>query len=248
MKPHPNALVTFPDFVRVRQNVSWITLGIALLAIFTNLPEPLVSLAFLTNWMRYTVAGAYFLIWLGHAFNGDINQAEYVAPDVTKADLVNCLSLWKWGTLLYEFQLIASTFVFIVFFVVEFPIQMYEFVDNPTKFSYSKYPAGVFLFGLLYQTFTHAVPFFVAFKEFLNSSIKLRWKHIIYHYFLISCYFVVNYTYSFATDSLIYVSIDFRTNPAISLVLAVMAAGPVWFGITYLFMLLQDNKESKTKI
>jgi formate/nitrite transporter FocA (FNT family) len=78
----------------------------------------------------------------------------------------------------------------------------------------------------------------------MSSSIRLRWEHIVYHYFLMSLYVVLNSVYSIATDSSIYVGLNFLTDPVMATALSIFCGGPVWFGSAYVYILLQQYKDT----
>ena len=78
----------------------------------------------------------------------------------------------------------------------------------------------------------------------MSSSIRLRWEHVVYHYFLMSVYMMFNSVYSYATDSSIYVGLNFLEDPFLATALSIFCGGPIWFGSAYVYILLQDYKDS----
>ena len=90
--------------------------------------------------------------------------------------------------------------VFIAYFGVELPMQMLKYAEDPEASQYNEYESWLFLIGLFLNGLTHALPFGMGFIEFLSSSIRLRWQHIVYHYFFVSMYIIVNFVYSKVTE------------------------------------------------
>jgi hypothetical protein len=134
LKPHPSAEVTFTQFFKGRQRIAWVWVFITLRTFVQAYDEPLSPFIYLTNWCRFTVAIAYFILWLAHRLNQDHLKSEYSAPDLKDDDdrIKTCCQPWKWGTLLYEWQLVVSLYVFIAFFFVELPLQMDAYAKAPS--------------------------------------------------------------------------------------------------------------------
>jgi len=115
---------------------------------------------------------------------------------------------------------------------------MVKYAEAPKGNSFEKYPTWLFLIGLFISSLTHALPFAFGFKEFMSSSIRLRWEHVAYHYFLMSVYLMFNAIYSYATDTSIYVGLDYLNDPFLATGLSMLCAGPIWFGSAYVYILL----------
>ena len=238
--------MTFKQFVTGRERITWVFAVILLYVFVSDYDKPWKPFIYLTNWCRFTVAISYFILWVAHRLNGDYSKTEYVAPDLVDDDprIKYCCQPWKWGTLLYEWQLLVSLNVFIAFFIVELPFQMIRYIEAPKGHPFERYPTWMFLIGLFITSLTHAVPFAFGLKEFMSSSIRLRWEHVAYHYFIISLYLMFNCLYSYATDTSIYVQLDFLGDPLIATGLSMLLAGPFWFGSAYVYILLQEYKDT----
>ena len=105
--------------------------GILLYAFAVDYSHPWTEVFALTNWCRWSVAASYFCLWLAHYLNGDYekDKTHYIPPkspvppfDTVDPTILECCKPWKWGTLLYEWQLSISAVVFIAFFFVEIPM------------------------------------------------------------------------------------------------------------------------------
>ena len=59
-----------------------------------------------------------------------------------------------------------------------------------------------------------------------------------------SLYVLLNSVYSIATDSSIYVGLNFLTDPVMATAVSIFCGGPVWFGSAYVYILLQQYKDT----
>lgn len=181
--------------------------GLALSTFIWKSSAPWLALLYLTQWMYISVSSSYILLSLGHFFNGDFNtdKDKYIAPkralqpfQTTDPNITDCARLWKWGTLLYEFQLPLALLVFIIYFIVELPGRIKQDLAKPNN-NFFMYTVGIYGTSI-----GHALPFLLGLIEFFSSSIRLRWRHATFHYFLLCAYNVLNATYGIANKTSIY--------------------------------------------
>lgn len=50
---------------------------------------------------------------------------------------------------------------------------------------------------------------------------------------------VLNLVYSIASDSSIYVGLNYLADPMLATALSLLCGGPIWFGSAYVYILLQ---------
>jgi len=80
----------------------------------------------------------------------------------------------------------------------------------------------------------------------MSSSIKLRWSHAVFHYFLINLYNIINATYSYANKTSVYKGFDWYSDSFKTAGLTALF-GPVYFGSYYVYILLMDYKDAIVK-
>jgi hypothetical protein len=80
----------------------------------------------------------------------------------------------------------------------------------------------------------------------MSSSIKLRWSHAVFHYFLINLYNIINATYSYANKTSVYSGFDWYSNAFLTAGLTALL-GPIYFGSYYVYILLMGYKDAIVK-
>lgn len=77
----------------------------------------------------------------------------------------------------------------------------------------------------------------------MSSSIRLRWRHAVFHYFLINAYNFVNATYSYANKTSVYAGFDWYGS-ALKTAGFTALFGPVYFASYYFFVAITDLKDA----
>jgi hypothetical protein len=77
----------------------------------------------------------------------------------------------------------------------------------------------------------------------MSSSIRLRWSHAVFHYFLINLYNIINATYSYANKTSVYSGFDWYSS-AFKTAGFTALLGPVYFGSYYAYILLMGYKDA----
>jgi hypothetical protein len=77
----------------------------------------------------------------------------------------------------------------------------------------------------------------------MSSSIRLRWRHAVFHYFLINVYNFVNASYSYANKTSVYAGFDWYGS-ALKTAGFTALFGPVYFGSYYVFVSLMNLKDA----